>query len=399
LFRVDNNENVGAIDQSVVTSDPWKARFWSPEKQTEVTWLVANANPDQISFELRTDVSKDSTILTSGKELRSLYDGAPKASLPITAASSARDNYSTGSANETYFLTSLSPSGSLEPRTLYIDNDGVSGLTANDDPVRYDFSTSWSMLGQTYQSYSSANDNGDYSGFWPYESFKLYDPDDTDCSTPTDDACDHYEWSFGAGDWDHSIIANEQNGDLVTIDPPIFFDYTHLAANERNGNRTFAYESKDANNPGAHTDTNSSGSFSVTNSTFNNRKYSLEYDGNGLYGLPNVVIGDEDYGHWVSLINLKDGVQLTARDANSTTYRVKAVEISETLVKQSNVSNCTNANIVFTDPSSLGITLTDIPEPSDATLPTALWSELPADADLRCTVTHGDASDCTDAAN
>ena len=74
-----------------------------------------------------------------------------------------------GSANDSYILTSREPAEGFESRTLYIDNDGTAGLTANDDPVRYDFSTSWSMTGQNYQSYSDQNDSGEFTGLWPYD--------------------------------------------------------------------------------------------------------------------------------------------------------------------------------------------------------------------------------------
>ena len=392
LTKVSDGEAYGDITVTDAQNNPWLARFWSPEKQTEILWAFGETDPDQITFEKRADLSKDATILENGITLAALYDGGPDTGLPIAAASSARENFMQGSANDSYILTSRAPGDGFESRTLYIDNDGTAGLTANDDPVRYDFSTSWSMTGQNYQSYSDQNDSGEFTGFWPYESFKLYDPNDDDCDTPTSGDCTKYEWSFGAMEWDHSIIAAEEDGDLVQIDPPIFFEYTHAAANERNGDQSFSFRSVDENNPAAHTIGNDS-SFLISDDTFDDKKYYLEYDGNSLHGLPNIVIGDNEYGHWVSLINLADGTQLTAEGGN-TTYRVKAVEVSESLV-EANISECESAGVKFTDPTSLGITITDVPDVDDGTLPTALWSEIPTDENLTCTVTHGDAGNCS----
>ena len=391
LTKVSDGSDHGVINADDAQDNPWLARFWSPEKQTEILWAFGETNPNQITFEKRADLSKDATILANGITLAALYDGGPDTGLPIAAASSARDNFMQGSADDTYILTSRAPSDGFEARTLYIDNDGVAGLTSNDDPVRYDFSASLSMAGQNYQSYSDQNDSGEFTGFWPYESFKLYVPGATGCNTPSSDDCTKYEWSFGAMEWDHSIIAAEEGGELVQIDPPIFFEYTHDAANERNGDQSFSFSSIDENNPAAHTITNES-SFLISDDTFDERNYYLEYDGNSIHGLPNIVIGDADYGHWVSLINLQDGTQLTAED--DTTYRVKAVEVSESLVELDNPADCP-ADIVFTDASTLGIGITDIPDVDDGNLPTALWSEIPSDETLVCTVTHGDAGNCS----
>ncbi|MCH1569594.1 MAG: hypothetical protein L7U47_09295, partial [Alphaproteobacteria bacterium] len=149
--------------------------------------------------------------------------------------------------------------------------------------------------------------------------------------------------------------------------------------------------SVDENNPAAHTINGSS--FLISDDTFDAKKYYLEYDGNSIHGLPNIVIGDDEYGHWVSLINLADGTQLTA-EGGTTTYRVKAVEVSESLVELDNPADCP-ADIVFTDASTLGIGITDIPDVDDGNLPTALWSEIPSDETLVCTVTHGDAGNCS----
>ena len=125
----------------------------------------------------------------------------------------------------------------------------------------------WSNLSKL----SDSDDSGLYTGQWPYSSFELYDPDDSDCE-PSSADCDRYEWSFGAMRWDHSIIATE-NDTLVNIDEPIQFQYTHAAANERNGNQIFEYVTNDDYNPAAHAFNNSK--FVVDNTTFANRFFIL----------------------------------------------------------------------------------------------------------------------------
>ena len=76
--------------------------------------------------------------------------------------------------------------------------------------------------------------------------------------------------------------------------------------------------------------------------------------------------------HWIQLISLDDGVQLTAAD--NTTYRVKALEISETF-NSTDISNCSNAGINFiTGPDDLSITPDDLPSVTtpDVAIPTSM---------------------------
>jgi hypothetical protein len=92
------------------------------------------------------------------------------------------------------------------------------------------------------------------------------------------------------------------------------------------------------------------------------------------------------------LINLEDGLQLN--DVSNVPYRVKALEISETLGIAS-ADDC--SAITFSSLADLTLSTSDLPDPLSpaVAIPTETWSEAPATDDLICTVTHGDASQCT----
>ena len=83
-----------------------------------------------------------------------------------------------------------------------------------------------------------------------------------------------YIWFSGSKDWNKSINFKKRSTSVFhQFSDPVNFDYTHLTANDLNGD-----------------------------STYNNIGYYLEYDG-GLHGIP----ANEVEGDWIREISLKDG--------------------------------------------------------------------------------------------
>ena len=391
--------NDASLTSAEVIAEPWLGNFWSNEKQASVQW-DGGAN---VTFHVRKDLSSDAvlTAATSTKFV-SLYSGAPASNLPIERASVGNQNYKGDEnilAGEVYFLTGLTPGGSFEPRTMYHDTDDDNTLSSGDTPVRYNFSVS-SMDGQ----YTDFADDGtdSYIGSWPYDSVSLVKADDFgtgSCANNALQSCDKYEWSFGAYTWDQSFATLESDGDIYQIDQPIRFEYTYDAeAHDRNDASTDVEFATDSQyNPVANhcpTTIGDGVGCAIAPDDLDGKKYYLEFDGTSLHGLPGVEtgVGDDGWRHWIQLINLKDGLQLD--DVSDVSYRIKALEISETLGSAS-VDDC--SGITFSTLNDLTLSASDLPDPLNPTvaIPTETWSEAPETDDLICTVTHGDASQCT----
>ena len=119
------------------------------------------------------------------------------------------------------------PGGSFEPRTLYHDTDGDGALSSGDSAVRYNFSVS-SMSGE-YTDFAD-NSNGQYTGFWPYDSVTLIQESEINtgsCRLNSPEDCTQYDWTFGAYSWFNSILV--YTGDsLYDIDDPIRFTQIHV---------------------------------------------------------------------------------------------------------------------------------------------------------------------------
>lgn len=391
--------NDTSLTAAEVQSEPWLGFFWSNEKQASVNWDGST----NVTFFMREDVSSDTTLLSAtSTKMLSVNSGAPSANLPISRTSATSQNYkgdSNVAAGEVYFLTGAEPGDSYEPRTLYHDTDASGDLSTGDSAVRYDFSVS-SMTGE-YTDFSD-DSSAAYNGFWPYDSVTLIlDSEDGTgtCTVSSPSDCTQYDWTFGAYSWDNSILVYEGT-ELYQIDDPIRFQYTFDASeDDRNPNNSdVSFVTDSQYNPVSNLCTveNGSSDCDVSPDDLDGKKYYLEYDGTSLHGLPGVETGVGDgWGHWIQLINLADGVQLTASDADSTTYRVKALEISETF-NTSDPSNCTTAGITVSEPDDMSISPDDLPSTTTpvVALPTQAWSDAPSDDDLICTVTHGDASAC-----
>ena len=389
--------NDTSLTTAEVQSEPWLGYFWSNEKQASVSWDGSG----NVTFFMREDVSADETLLAAAStKMVSVNSGAPASNLPISRSSADSQNYkgdSNVAAGEVYFLTGAEPGGSFEPRTLYHDTDGDGALSSGDSAVRYNFSVS-SMSGE-YTDFAD-NSNGQYTGFWPYDSVTLIQESEINtgsCVLNSPEDCTQYDWTFGAYSWDNSILV--YTGDsLYDIDDPIRFEYTYDAStDDRNPASTdVSFVTDSQYNPVSNhcTIANGESDCDVAPNDLDGKKYYLEFDGTSLHGLPGVETGvGDDWGHWIQLINLDDGVQLTAAD--NTTYRVKALEISETF-NSTDMSNCSNAGIALTGPDDLSITPDDLPSVTtpNVAIPTQAWADAPDDDDLICTVTHGDASAC-----
>ena len=129
-----------------------------------------------------------------------------------------------------------------------------------------------------------------------------------------------YIWESGTKDWQKSInFKKRSTSAFYQFSDPVKFDYTHLTANDLNGD-----------------------------STYNNISYYLEYDG-GLHGIPtNEVDGD-----WIREISLKDGdifngkAKLAGRE-----LVLKAVGIEKNPVLASGQCGALSlANVTLTSPN------------------------------------------------
>ena len=107
------------------------------------------------------------------------------------------------------------------------------------------------------------------------------------------EADEFYTWNTGADQWNHYVTVMDEDGALADFLPPISFMYTHTTANDANGD-----------------------------STYNGKKFRLQYDG---YSLNLPYNYDETTNEWVPLINIADG---TPMGPTGSEYVIKAVETS-----------------------------------------------------------------------
>lgn len=305
--------------------------------------------------------------------------------------------------------------------TFFMKGTGDSALTSLEDGVLYQSADATLDAGDTSK--------GSTNGGWT--SIDMIAQEDVDapnnCDTDDYDGCDHtYTWYSGS-QWDASYKA-VRGGQAVTIDEPINFSYTHVSNGDDSTNKdrnthnaAFNYTAVSGfSTPVATQDRDSDGTNDFAPADLDGKKYQLTYNGDWLEGLPYIFIDDAGYEMPMRLVNIRDGVTLTASD--QTEYVVKAVAVSET-IRETALSNC--ADIQF-DPNSVAgdpiasITAAfasldfDIEEelPFDIENPTALsaingvdqYGGLPdlnwgqdfsgATATASCTITHGDNSGC-----
>jgi hypothetical protein len=107
-----------------------------------------------------------------------------------------------------------------------------------------------------------------------------------------------YRWETGQNDWNKLVTVTNSSNVVQTFDRPLRFTYTHSTAN-------------DANN----------------DSTYDGKKFMLEYGGPGdLWGFP--WVEDSATHHWYAAVTLKDGTQLTDGTNN---FVVKAIEKEQSM--------------------------------------------------------------------
>jgi hypothetical protein len=141
-----------------------------------------------------------------------------------------------------YYFTGLTPPSGKLARTLYLDL-GAEGPTSEDKAVMFDFNIDRST-GKYHpfdltNGYGTAGDWNDSGDDWPYERLELLDASDSSV---------RYRWNFEANPWGQSIIALDSSGDLIELDEPLRFQYTHTASNDINQNVTdFTFIAKSAN--------------------------------------------------------------------------------------------------------------------------------------------------------
>ena len=415
----------GLITQADIVAHPWLGWSHSEEKRTDIYWSGGNS----ISFNVESDKSSDSTLLAASyTPLTSRWGGSIDNNLPVDASSydSNNDMYNhlrnnRGSDEGTkYYFTGMTPPTGKSPRTVYIDL-GAEGPTDEDKALMFNFNIDRSD--GTYVEFGTggsagtgyADTTGDWTddgNDWPSGHIELLDANSN-----------RYRWSFGAYPWYQSIIATKANGDVVQLDEPMKFVYSYDKNSDRNKDLTsysFLANVDDRNPvrkyPGVCTTSGVGSGFencTLTPDSFVGKKFSLEYDGNWLSGLPDVRMyfsdSSDSKNYWARLVNPNDGTVLTEASTNKE-YVIKALAVSEAFVEastsvfdksnsacyvSSEANTCDCDGLAFNSVSSFGWDLTELPELSDYPAISQVWTDQPAASELTCTVTMGDSSSCS----
>ena len=419
----------GSTVNATLSSTNWERYMWSDVKRAEVIWTGGS----NVKLQNRKDVTFLSTLAdaTSTKFYSKYSKGLQHtklSSLPYSLSSfnSASNTYELMTDNatkdnaQTYFFTGSTPGGSYEPNTLYLD-DGNGSLSANDKPIRFDFSLNEQKNTSTDYGNSDATASFTHNNSkWPGGNISLVLASEADTTGDTCDkaggdysGCTGYEWQFGAMPWDHSTSAYDASGSAVTLDDPIMIEYTYVATDDRNNGMSIDIRTQDQYNPltgcsairdstnsttDANGDAYGESCSSVTPASYAGRKFLLEYDGQDLHGMPGMDVCSDDLcqgiKYWVRLLNLKDGTELT--DTKGDKYVFLANGVSSTFQPAAGgVGDC--SAISFTSLADLGIAASDLPgtvnrSSTDYPLPSSAWTDAPTTS--KCTVTMGDTSNC-----
>ena len=416
----------GLITQSDINSHPWLGWSHSEEKRAQIYWSGGSS----ISFNVESDKSSDSTLLAATyTSLTSRWGGGINNNLPVDASdydarndmyNHLRNNGGSDAASKYYYTGLTPPTGQLA-RTLYIDL-GAEGPSSEDKPLMFNFGidresgkyVEFGSGGGAGEGYSSVTDGwtSDGGNDWPYDNIELADSNSN-----------KYRWSFGAHPWNQSIIATKANGDVVQLDEPMKFVYSYDKNADRNKDLT-SYSflvNVDEHNPvrkysNVCTTSGVGSGFekcTLTPDSFVGKKFSLEYDGNWLSGLPDVRMyfsdSSDSKNYWARLVNPIDGTGLTEASTGKE-YVLKALAVSEAFIEastsvfdksnsacyvSSEANTCDCDGLAFNSVSSFGWALTDLPELSDYPAISQVWTDQPAASELTCTVTMGDSSSCS----
>ena len=320
-----------------------------------------------------------------------------------------------GSARDIYWFTGSTPGGTFEPHTLYLDGGtDVTQLSSDDKPVRFDFGVNDAQTAYTPYTASGFGTQAPFDlvdGLWPNTGVDLIlesefeDDNHATCKDDDVSGCSEYSWNTDASPWGQSIMAfNTASGAQVALDPALRFAVEIDSTKDRNGTLTLASLATSdpyhplkgcTKQPGDEFETCTN----VKVSDFNNRKFVIEFDGQYFSGMPGLeVCSDsacEGGTYWQSLMNFNDGTALT--DMTGGNYVIAASKIAAIPTVALNSSSCNS--IEFTNLTDLGLALSDLPtvDRSSVTypLPQQAWTDKPVSSALDCTVTMGDAGDCT----
>lgn len=147
-----------------------------------------------------------------------------------------------------------------------------------------------------------------------------------------------YQWETGPNSWNTYTAVMDSSNVMQTFDKPLAMNYTHLTANDRNGDMTF-----------------------------DSSRYMLEYGGFGdLWGIPwaGSGTGGAEEQRWYPLFAIKDGTQLT--DSDSINYVVKALDLErKPNAAPGGVSDCSGLDVsAGSRPAAGSVTFDD---PGDST--------------------------------
>ncbi|MDB4123296.1 hypothetical protein N9568_02850 [Planktomarina temperata] len=382
------------ITTADLSSNSWLgSHLWSDEKRTDVFWDGGS----DIKFYSDIDVSADSTLLgASYTALVARYDNSAGSNLPVAAAAwrAASDSWGytnkSDSKDDRYFFTGLNPPTGYLPRTLYTDPSGNGPVANATDDKAVMFNFSGNEREKTFKSFADnssatlADSDGNINP-WPYKSIELEAAVGSKI----------YRWSFGAFNWDNSIIAQDASNVIYSMDPPLTLTYVHAAAKDMNEGKTITFFADPSNNPVPHLCPLDSGTPKcvITPTSFGTKTFKLKYDGSWLEGLPNTngrAATTDKNSFWIRMVNPEAGTVVTAAD--NTEYVLKPLAIGEAFLPADNASDCDA--ISFSTRAEFGWELSDLPALADYPLPTANWASKPATSELQCTVTMGDASAC-----
>jgi hypothetical protein len=376
--------------------------MYSPDKDANVGWTTGAT----VKLETQKNITFSSTFAdaTSTKFVSEHedVDHTKASTLPYSLSafngvSDIRDLFfdsGTSGSRKTYFLTGSAPGGSYEPYTLYLD-DGNDALSANDKPIRFDFTINDNESQTTNYSDGATASYSKNSSKDPYGVIDLVLASEFGSASPT-----NYRWDFSAPNWAHSTQAYDAAGAAVPLDDPIRFTYTYASADDRNNGMAIKVVSKDEYNPlkGCSVSSGVSTCTNVQASDYNGAKFQLEYDGQSVHGFPGMEVctaADCSCGKfYMKLVNLKDGTELTDTDGNK--YAFLGHAISSTFKEAAGgVTDC--SAISFNTLADLGIAVSDLPgtmdrASTDYPLPSSVWTDAPTTSS--CTVTMGDTSGC-----